>query len=73
MERLLIAYRNYCMTYLTDSLAAANMRFEIAGSPCFADTFVQGGSSVLLLGGISNLTLLCFGFLTHFVYLCCSF
>ena len=27
--------------------AAANMGFAIAGVPCFADTFVQGGSSVL--------------------------
>ena len=26
---------------------AANMGFAIAGFPCFADTFVQGGSSVL--------------------------
>lgn len=25
----------------------ANMGFAIAGVPCFADTFVQGGSSVL--------------------------
>ena len=39
---------------LTDSLslhgqdkAADNMGFAIAGVPCFADTFVQGGSSVL--------------------------
>ena len=27
--------------------AAANKAFAIAGVPCFADTFVQGGSSVL--------------------------
>ena len=27
--------------------AAANKGFAIAGVPCFADTFVQGGSSVL--------------------------
>lgn len=27
--------------------AAANMGFAIAGVPFFADTFVQGGSSVL--------------------------
>ncbi len=27
--------------------AAANMGFAIAGVPCFADTLVQGGSSVL--------------------------
>ena len=26
---------------------SANMGFAIAGVPCFADTFVQGGSSVL--------------------------
>lgn len=26
---------------------AANMGFAIAGVPCFADTLVQGGSSVL--------------------------
>ena len=25
----------------------ANMRVAIAGVPCFADTFVQGGSSAL--------------------------
>lgn len=31
----------------TDSKAAANKGFAIAGVPCFADTFVQGGSSVL--------------------------
>jgi hypothetical protein len=30
-----------------DSSPAANMAFAIAGVPCFADTFVQGGSSVL--------------------------
>lgn len=30
-----------------DSRAAANKGFAIAGGPCFADTFVQGGSSVL--------------------------
>jgi hypothetical protein len=27
--------------------AAGNNGFAIAGVPCFADTFVQGGSSVL--------------------------
>jgi len=33
---------------LTDrSITAANMGFAIAGFPCFADRFVQGGSSVL--------------------------
>jgi len=26
---------------------AANMGFAIAGAPCYVDTFVQGGSSVL--------------------------
>ena len=31
----------------TDSKAAANMGFAIAGVSFFADTFVQGGSSVL--------------------------
>jgi len=30
-----------------ENKAAANMGFAIAGVPCFADTFVQGGSSVL--------------------------
>lgn len=30
-----------------NSRAAANKGFAIAGVPCFADTFVQGGSSVL--------------------------
>ena len=33
--------------YYTDDKAAANKGFAIAGVPCFADTFVQGGSSVL--------------------------
>ncbi len=28
-------------------MAGANMGFAIVGVPCFADTFVQGGSSVL--------------------------
>ena len=32
---------------MRESKAAANMTFAIAGVPCFADTFVQGGSSVL--------------------------
>lgn len=27
----------------------ANKGFPIAGVPCFSDTFVQGGSSVLLM------------------------
>ncbi|MBK6544576.1 MAG: hypothetical protein IPG12_04810 [Saprospiraceae bacterium] len=31
----------------TDSKAAANMGFAIAGVPFFADALVQGGSSVL--------------------------
>jgi hypothetical protein len=31
----------------TDRMPAANKGFAIAGVPCFADTFVQGGSSVL--------------------------
>jgi hypothetical protein len=32
---------------MTEKKAAANKGFAIAGVPCFADTFVQGGSSVL--------------------------
>ncbi len=32
---------------LSENLAAYNKGFAIAGVPCFADTFVQGGSSVL--------------------------
>jgi len=31
----------------TKDTAAHNKGFAIAGVPCFADTFVQGGSSVL--------------------------
>ena len=31
----------------TDSKPAANMAFAIAGVSCFADTFVQGVSSIL--------------------------
>ena len=31
----------------TKSKPAANSGFAIAGVPCFADTFVQGGSSAL--------------------------
>jgi len=34
-------------SYRTDRRASGNMGFAIAGVPCFADTFVQGGSSVL--------------------------
>jgi len=34
-------------TLRTDRRAADNKGFAIAGVPCFADTFVQGGSSVL--------------------------
>lgn len=34
-------------TMIKHSFTAANMGFAIAGVPCFADTFVQGGSSVL--------------------------
>ncbi|MBK9726544.1 MAG: hypothetical protein IPO86_00335 [Saprospiraceae bacterium] len=30
-----------------ESITAANKGFAIAGVPCFADTLVQGGSSVL--------------------------
>jgi hypothetical protein len=32
---------------LSKRRAAANKGFAIAGVPCFADTFVQGGSSAL--------------------------
>lgn len=35
------------MRNLDRSKAAANMGFAIAGVSCFADIFVQGGSSVL--------------------------
>jgi hypothetical protein len=31
----------------SENRAAGNKGFAIAGVPCFADTFVQGGSSVL--------------------------
>ena len=34
--------------------AAANKGFAIAGVPCFADTFVQGGSSVLRMKFSAN-------------------
>jgi hypothetical protein len=37
-----------------DSRAAANKGFAIAGVPCFADTFVQGGSSVLRMKFSAN-------------------
>lgn len=33
--------------YMQDRRAAYNKGFAIAGVPCFADTLVQGGSSVL--------------------------
>jgi hypothetical protein len=33
--------------FTTERTAAANKGFAIAGVPCFADTFVQGESSVL--------------------------
>lgn len=39
--------RTQLTNHRTDSMPAANMGFAIAGVPCFADTFVQGGSSVL--------------------------
>ena len=35
------------MTGNLKKTAAANMAFAIAGIPCFADTFMQGGGSVL--------------------------
>ncbi|TAF73677.1 MAG: hypothetical protein EAZ53_11600 [Bacteroidetes bacterium] len=38
----------------TDSKAAANKGFAIAGVPCFADTLVQGGSSVLRIKFSAN-------------------
>ena len=41
------AYNTWADRLRTDSRAAANKGFAIAGVPCFADTFVQGGSSVL--------------------------
>lgn len=34
--------------------AAGNKGFAIAGVPCFADTFVQGGSSVLRMKFSAN-------------------
>ena len=34
-------------TFVDGEARTANMGFAIAGVPCFADTFVQGGSSVL--------------------------
>jgi hypothetical protein len=39
---------------LTDNFTAANKGFAIAGVPCFADTFVQGGSSVLRMKFSAN-------------------
>jgi hypothetical protein len=33
--------------FVAGSRAAANMGFAIAGVPCFVDSLVQGGSSVL--------------------------
>ena len=41
-------------SHRTDDKAAANKGFAIAGVPCFADTFVQGGSSVLRLKFSAN-------------------
>ena len=38
----------------TDSFTAANKGFAIAGGPCFEDTFVQGGSSVLRIKFSAN-------------------
>jgi hypothetical protein len=38
----------------TDRRAADNKGFAIAGVPCFADTFVQGGSSVLRMKFSAN-------------------
>ncbi len=38
----------------TDSKAAGNKGFAIAGVPCFAETFVQGGSSVLRMKFSAN-------------------
>ena len=38
---------NLTDTTTGQSITAANKGFAIAGFPCFADTFVQGGSSVL--------------------------
>jgi hypothetical protein len=42
------------MTYDQRSKTAANKGFAIAGVPCFADTFVQGGSSVLRMKFSAN-------------------
>ena len=38
----------------TTEARTANMGFAIAGVPCFADTFVQGGSSVLRMKFSAN-------------------
>ncbi len=37
-----------------ESRTAANKGYAIAGGPCFADTFVQGGSSVLRMKFSAN-------------------
>jgi hypothetical protein len=37
-----------------ESKAAANKGFAIAGVPCFADTFMQAGSSVLRMKFSAN-------------------
>jgi hypothetical protein len=42
-----IAYDIQALMLRTHSRAAGNKGFVIAGVTCFADTFVQGGSSVL--------------------------
>jgi hypothetical protein len=41
------AYNIWASCLRTDSRAAANKGFAIAGVTCFADTFVQSGSSAL--------------------------
>ena len=40
--------------FMDRSKPAANKGFAIAGVPCFADTFVQGGSSVLRMKFSAN-------------------
>ena len=41
-------------TLRTERKAADNKGFAIAGVPCFADTFVQGGSSVFRIKFSAN-------------------
>jgi hypothetical protein len=41
-------------TFNERGITAANKGFAIAGVPCFADIFVQGGSSVLRIKFSAN-------------------